>query len=139
MHESLIAQLEKKSESSSRRRIADLNLAGNGQEPLLRRLCESTSTNVVFSLLNSTNMHGSGLALVVNRAGSATCATAPAKVQAHRAAAESLLLCVDCGEDGRRARVSESWRVKILCQECLDLRIAEGMVYRWIGGSSDAD
>jgi hypothetical protein len=96
---------------------------GDGWEPLFRRLCVDLQIHKQLAFSQLKEKWG---ALRVYTTGGAG-----VRERLAEAESESLGTCEKCGEDGRLAATSSGWQF-VTCQECLDLRIADGHTASWV-------
>ncbi|KAJ7506748.1 ribonuclease H-like domain-containing protein [Mycena galericulata] len=96
---------------------------GNGWEPLLRRLCADIQHENGLSFTQIKEKFG-GLRVYT------TAASDKVHKRVEEAAEESFTTCEKCGEDGHLAETLSGWTF-VMCQECLDFKIANGQMCRW--------
>ncbi|KAJ6585499.1 hypothetical protein B0H19DRAFT_422205 [Mycena capillaripes] len=95
----------------------------DGWEPLLRRLCVDIQHEKTARFTQIKEKFG-GL-----RAYTSACSDEVSK-RVHKAEEESFWTCEQCGKDGQLASTTSGWLLTC-CQECLDLRTANGRRCTW--------
>ncbi|KAF7364777.1 hypothetical protein MVEN_00347600 [Mycena venus] len=101
----------------------------DGWEPLLRRLCVDIHHEKTLHFMQIKEKFG-GLRAYTNG-----CSDEVMK-RVDAAEEESFWTCERCGKDGQLASANSGW-LFTTCQDCLDLRIANGRSCTWVNRNRD--